>query len=174
MCRLIWSDSLLSPCPQSPSWVTGDYMAASSACVHTGDWQTCYQASLSHFPRQREQWKIVKSFLCEPPLSAATTPDRNLSPKSLPSVIAPPERQKKGSYLLGHSLVFQAANVNPVDFDWLESGGVHPEPLLNICHSTCQPLLISNHTFTNRDITRQIPTASECDKSKKTRSLNRL
>lgn len=73
---------------------------------------------------------------------------------------------KKDVYLLGHNLVVRAANVNPVDFDWLESGGVFGAIVETICHSPCQPLLINNHTFTNGDITRQIPTASGCDKSK--------
>lgn len=142
-------------------------MAASSACVRTGDWQTFYQGSLSHFPRQREQWKIAKSFPCEPRLSLATTPDRNLLKKKKSSYCdCSFWEAKKDVYLLGHNLVVRAANVNPVDFDWLESGGVFGAIVETICHSPCQPLLINNHTFTNGDITRQIPTASGCDKSK--------
>lgn len=117
-------------------------MAASSACMHTGDWQTCYQKKPVSFSTPERAVKDCQklslrapSYL-RPPLLIRISQEK----KGFPSMIAPSGRQKKGVYFLGHNLVFQAANVNSVDSDWLESGGVHPEPLL-------RPLVILQVSF---------------------------
>lgn len=145
-------DPILSSVPardRLPEWQEIRWLPVALVCAQVTDRPVIREDCLIFHARESSE-RLSKAFPASPPYLRPPLLI-GISHKKKPSFCdCTSSKAKKGGYLLGHSLVFQAANVYPVDFDWLESGRVHPEPLLNICHFTCQSLLISNHFYQRR------------------------